>query len=581
MSIDFAMPGRGNGSNLSVSMSPLGIVELSDEEFEVNGPRLNRYATHWAMYLGRHWSAMREAGEPQITFNYFSAFTDYLNTFTFGRGFHVETPPETEAIVPPLLKRVWETDNNREDVLYEMGQQGGVTGDCFIKVAYQESFTNPITGVFQPGRVRILPLTSAHCFPEWHPHDREEFIRFKLKYKFWGTAPEGTRQVYTYTEILEPDRIQEFVNDECISDRPNPLGVIPIVHIANKRVSGSPWGLPDCYDIVSVNRTYNEMMTTGADILNYHAAPITIITGAKANNLEKGAKKIWAIPNKDATVSNLEIAGGADKLLEYVQALKIYMHEATGVPETALGQAQPISNTSGVALSIQFQPLMMKFRAKTVQYAGGLVQINKLIMLTLVIKEPESLFWNESYDVPLKTGQLNKLNRQDPITYQTEIHFPPPLPIDKVVLLNEIGQQMAFNLESRRGALRALGEEFPDAKLEEIRNELMEDAKADGALKLLQTQITKEIVELTGMIPGEDGASAGMPPLDDSGMGTDANGNPTGSPEPQMPQPIEDVTDVLEANNEYEIRKQLVMSAFGPQAPLRQTPKTGPNGEEV
>jgi hypothetical protein len=28
------------------------------------------------------------------------------------------------------------------------------------------------------------------------------------------------------------------------------------------------------------------------------------------------------------------------------------MHEMTGVPETALGQMQPISNTSGVALSI-------------------------------------------------------------------------------------------------------------------------------------------------------------------------------------------------------------------------------------
>jgi hypothetical protein len=33
------------------------------------------------------------------------------------------------------------------------------------------------------------------------------------------------------------------------------------------------------------------------------------------------------------------------------QWLKIAMHEMSGVPETALGQAQPISNTSGVALS--------------------------------------------------------------------------------------------------------------------------------------------------------------------------------------------------------------------------------------
>lgn len=54
MSVDFAVPnygmGIGTGSNLAVSISPFGLVELSDEEFEVHGMRLNRYATSWAFY---------------------------------------------------------------------------------------------------------------------------------------------------------------------------------------------------------------------------------------------------------------------------------------------------------------------------------------------------------------------------------------------------------------------------------------------------------------------------------------------------------------------------------------------------
>lgn len=53
MSIDFSLPpyqSGGSGSGLSVSISPLGLVELSDEEFEVHGPRLNRYAINWAFY---------------------------------------------------------------------------------------------------------------------------------------------------------------------------------------------------------------------------------------------------------------------------------------------------------------------------------------------------------------------------------------------------------------------------------------------------------------------------------------------------------------------------------------------------
>ena len=55
MSIDFVSPSiRAAGSDLTIAISPLGLVELSDEEFEVHGPRLNRYAQAWAFYLGHH-----------------------------------------------------------------------------------------------------------------------------------------------------------------------------------------------------------------------------------------------------------------------------------------------------------------------------------------------------------------------------------------------------------------------------------------------------------------------------------------------------------------------------------------------
>jgi len=122
-----------------------------------------------------------------------------------------------------------------------MGNQGGVSGDVFAKVAYDPEFVDS-TGAAHPGRVRILPLNAAFCFPEFHPHDRDRMIRFKLKYRFWSTSAEGTRQVYTYVEILTDDTIEEYVNDELIDQRPNPLGMIPIVHQPNILVSSCPLG---------------------------------------------------------------------------------------------------------------------------------------------------------------------------------------------------------------------------------------------------------------------------------------------------------------------------------------------------
>jgi hypothetical protein len=51
-----------------------------------------------------------------------------------------------------------------------------------------------------------------------------------------------------------------------------------------------------------------------------------------------------------------------------MELLKQAMHEMTGVPATALGTLQPISNTSGVALALQYQPLMLKHERKKTQY---------------------------------------------------------------------------------------------------------------------------------------------------------------------------------------------------------------------
>jgi len=566
---DFSPPSyRAASSDLTISISPLGLVELADEEFEVHGPRLNRYSLNWAMYLGHHWGYRREQGEMQISINYYRAFIDYINRFTFGKGVQFKSPKATEAIVPKLLERVWEVDNNKMQILFEMAQNGACTGDSFVKVAYEEAWEDSV-GRFHPGRVRVLPLNPAFCFPEFHPHDRTRLLRFKQKYRFWGTSLEGTRQVFTYTEILTDDIIEEYINDELIDSRPNPLGQIPVVHIPNVPVSGSPWGLADAHDIITINRSFNEISTDIADIINYHAAPVTVIVGAKASNLEKGAKKVWGGLPKDSQVFNLEGGGaGLAGAMEYLASLKTAMHEMMNVPETALGQVQPISNTSGVALSIQYQPLMNRWSQKTAQYGTGLERINEIIMLNLVVKEPETLIYDPSQGSPLKPGQLTQLDPNDPLTYQSFAHFPQPLPLDKLILMSELQQKMALGLESKEGALRALGEEFPEEKMEEIRQEMIEDAKADGALSLIKVQIQKEIMDMTGMMPGPEGGTA--TPIDPMMMGDgDVLGDGIeGPPEEGEDNPVLN-SNPVEEEGEASMRETLVQQAYGANIPTR------------
>lgn len=417
---------------------------------------------------------------------------------------------------------------------------------------------------------RKVTYLTGNCFPEWHPHDRQRLIRMKIKYRFWGTSPQGTRSVYTYVEILTEDSIEEYINDELIDSRPNPIGAIPIVHIPNIPVPNSPWGLSDCQDIINLNLHYNEVATDVADIVNYHAAPVTVIVGAKANQLEKGAKKVWGGLPKDSQVFNLE-GGGAGLMgaLNYLETVKRAMHEMVGVPETALGQIQPISNTSGVALSIQFQPLMNRWNQKVAQYSEGIQRINELVILTLMVKEPESMAWDATEDMALEEGQVPQLNPADPVSYVSTVHFPPPLPLDKLIVLNEIQMLSQMGLESREGALRILGEESPEEKLEEIRAELVDDAVADGALTLIRTQVQKEVMDLTGMMPGIDGGPA--TPIDPMmGAGGEVIGDGYSGPEGMQAQ---DDASLNALTGEQGIRNMLVTRAYGTKAPQRRKPE--------
>jgi hypothetical protein len=292
---------------------------------------------------------------------------------------------------------------------------------------------------------------------------------------------------------------------------------------------------------------------------------VTIITGAKAGSLEKGAKKVWGGLPKDANVFNLENAVNLGGPLEFLELLKRSMHEITGVPESALGQMQPISNTSGVALSIQFQPLMMKYHLKCLQYGTGIKRVNDFVLRTLFIMEPDTLIYNPDTEGILKPGMITQIDPADPMVYVTEVQWPPPLPVDVLIKLNEIQAKMALGLESTRGALVSLGEQFPDEKVEELFEEQVEDAKRQGALSMLRSQINSAIVALTGIAP------EGTEPPETQ---EDADGNPVNAPGGPGPisTPLSADYAALSAQEIQQMTVDIVTQAYGTKLPQRSNP---------
>lgn len=569
MALTFANPSmRASGTDLAIQISPLGLIELSDEEFEVHGPRLNRYAQNWAFYLGHHWSYMKAPGEFQTTVNYVRAMSDWMTNFVFGKGVDFKCDPEFQHIVPALLDRVWDTDNNKAQVLWELGNMGSVQGDAFVKVCYDPTYQDA-SGMAHPGRVRILPLNGAFCFPEWHPHDRGRLQRFKLKYRFWDTSPEGTRQLNTYVEVLTDEYIEEYLNDKLIDRRANPIGQIPIVHISNKIASASPFGLSDIHDIIDLNRCYNELMTEIQEIIAYYTAPVTIITGSRPASLDRGANNVWALPDPKSHVENL--TGGSEGLpqaLETLDKLELAMHKMMGIPASALGEELAVSNTSGVALAIQFQPAMNMHSQKVTQYSEALRRINALILRHLFIFEPDTIYYDPDTNGIKQDGQPDFVDPEDPAVYDIECSFPPPLPVDRLIKLNEIQVMMALGLMSKIGALRDLGEEFPDEKLAELAQEQIDDEKQSAAQSLIRAHMGAVTQALTGIVPEGAGDPAGAEPTKNAdGSTTEPAPPPVAQNLPKLPE-LGDI-DALMQDQMTNMFSDIVTRAYGTKMPQR------------
>lgn len=373
--------------------------------------------------------------------------------------YNVPTQPNKKEANPisDILEAVWRA-NNREQFSYDMAAMGCITGDCFVKVYYDEDFY--AEGV---GELKFQVLDSRTVIPFFDGQDKNKLIGARIQYPMFELQADGSKKKVSYTEVHTDSNIITFIDGEVDNVAPNPLGELLIIHIKNEPLPFERFGRSDLEDLILLQKEFNEKTSDFSEILAYHAAPVTIVKGARLPTLDKGARKVWAgIPEK-GDVFNLNLEADLSSSLEYMDRLKKMMHELGNVPEEALGALQNVSNTSGAALHVQYQPLIERIQKKQICYALGLQKLNGIILRFYeavgALELPE--------DVPPS------------LKYQTYIEWGDALPRDRSIDLSDIATEMGLGIESKRGALRRLGEEDPESKLEEIREEQLEDSQMD------------------------------------------------------------------------------------------------------
>ena len=458
---------------------------------------LKRVKEAWNFYEGYHWEGIDDLDSPQVTYNYCRPFVNKFVAFEFGRGITITTPPELEDVgitvndqkieidldtnkdgvlsdeelkqnytikektLSDYLSDVWE-NNKRNTLLTEIGQTKSISGEAWVKVQYEdpEDMNDPFEE-YPDGRIRLSVMPTQYVFPRFNDHDKDKLESLLIMYPVRAVKETGLllkRNVETtvmYKEFWTNDEIVVYEGKEEVDHMENPYGFIPFVQIKNFPVAGRTRGQGDLDDIIPLNVELNTKKSDVSEVIDYHSAPITLVYGAKIGNLEKGANKVWGGLPKDSKVENLGLQGDLTASSSYIADVKTAMCEIAGIPETVLGGASAISNTSGVALQYINLPLIERTRVKRGETSLGLQRVNKMILYIslyhgLIVK-PE--------DITMKDFLKNT------------VELPDTLPKDELIELQKIQQEMTLGLECRHGAMERLSRDNVPKKLAEIDRE--------------------------------------------------------------------------------------------------------------
>lgn len=452
---------------------------ISDLEL-THQKRLSRYKKFWKYYEAEVLAPMTQNDVKPVKINLVRKFVDQHVNALFREPFSMKVPdnPLTEEnetrdrdFVIDMLTEVWNA-NNMQATLVEIAQMAGVTGDCFVRVSWED---DPDWGAPHP-RIDVIP--SRFVYPKYGRAgrtDRKRLESITVAYPQYNDQPEPTNLRRDRRDRAKAEGLSVYVErwtrkNKYIwtedsaepKEKPNPMGQIPIVHIPNFPRAGSSFGQSDIEDVCDVQTEYNIKATDVSDIIDYHAAPTTVMEGVKAGKLEKGANRTWSIP-KDSAVYNLEMKGDLNASLEFLDKLYQAMHEVASVPEGALGGYLGVQ--SAAAMSVRYEPLIARRATKAPFYKEGIKSINRLIIRLKEVMD------NDFYD---KFSEFE----DDPSRYETEISFGSAIPRNESMELDQSGKRLTYGLSSRRTELRKKG--FSDTEIDTIFEQFREERVADA-----------------------------------------------------------------------------------------------------
>jgi hypothetical protein len=352
--------------------------------------RIAKYYLYWNFYEGAHW---KDYNETFLSFNYCKAFVNKVINFLNGKdSYSLRISRHDGKKVEPDIESAIEGEvnfhlNKTKKAIYtfEMFQMGGVCGTVWLFPEY----------IPAKKYIHIRVMDSRHVFPEFDNGDVSKLVAITIRTRLLQNPSDYKIKCLRYTN----DNVEEWfqkdtaTGDKVVKYQPtstkNTYGFIPIISIKNTPSPNSYYGTSDLSDLMKINKTYNELHEEAKGVIEYYGTPTTVITGGTIRTLKKGLGNIWSGLPPEANVFNLSLGEDLSGTMQFLDRLKVAMHEISDVPESVLGKTQAISNTSAAALQIMYQPLLQQANLKWMMYGEGQAELHNMILRILKLVEPD------------------------------------------------------------------------------------------------------------------------------------------------------------------------------------------------
>jgi hypothetical protein len=318
------------------------------------------------------------------------------NNFLFGKGLTWQLASNQEdkaqfTTQEKVLADIWGNQETQNAFLSELGISGGVSGTFYIQIVSRETLT----------KIKYLDPQYVYITPD--PTDLDQALDYDLRYFIgkelyriyhsrrdngqWEYAKE--RWNHVKWEYVERPKLWEF-------DWPF------IVHGKNLPNPNSFYGASDLED-AEINDTINQVASNLNRIIRIFAHPVIWGYGFGSSALSVDSSKVITSTAENAKLEALELARDLSSPQEYLKFLRTIQSEITATPESDPDRLA-IGAQSGFALEVLFNDLLLKTGIKRSFYGKTLIELNRRLL------------------------ELSGYGNDN----QTTLHWPNPLPVDKV-----------------------------------------------------------------------------------------------------------------------------------------------------